>query len=64
VTALMATSQTAQMVSHMNRGMDNGLTQVELSEVIPQVAFYAGWPKAFSAIPVARDVFAGRAKKM
>lgn len=64
VTALMATSQTAQMASHMNRGMDNGLTQVELSEVIPQVAFYAGWPKAFSAIPVARDVFAGRAKKM
>jgi hypothetical protein len=37
--------------------MDNGLTQAQAAEVITHVAFYAGWPNAFSALPVAKDVF-------
>jgi alkylhydroperoxidase/carboxymuconolactone decarboxylase family protein YurZ len=34
-----------------------GLTEQELVETIIHLAFSAGWPKAMSAIGVARDVF-------
>jgi len=60
VSALIANGQTAQLTPHLNRAMDNGLTQTEASEAITQLAFYVGWPNVFSAMPVARDVFAKR----
>jgi 4-carboxymuconolactone decarboxylase len=42
--------------------MDNGLTQAPAAEVITHLAFYAGWPNAFSALPVTKDVFEKRPK--
>ena len=60
VSALVASGQVAQVLYHLNRAMDNGLTQTEASEVLTQLAFYAGWPNVFSALPVAKDVFAKR----
>jgi 4-carboxymuconolactone decarboxylase len=62
VSALIANAQTAQIPFHLNRAMDNGLTQEEASEVMHHIAFYAGWPCAMSALPVAKDVFAKRQK--
>jgi 4-carboxymuconolactone decarboxylase len=41
--------------------MDNGLTQEQSGEVVTQLTFYAGWPNAFSALPVVKDVFEKRA---
>ena len=49
--ALIASGQVAQITYHLNRAMDNGLIQSEASEVVPHIAFYAGWPNAFSALP-------------
>lgn len=60
VSALMASGQVAQIPYHLNRAMDNGLTRTQASEVITQVAFYAGWPNAFSAVPVVKGVFDSR----
>src|SRR6266699_1576155 len=60
VSALIASGQVAQMPYHLNRAMDNGLTQAQASEVITHLAFYVGWPNAFSALPVAKDVFEKR----
>ena len=60
VSALVASGQVAQMPYHLNRAMDNGLTQAEASEVFTQLAFYAGWPNVFSALPVAKEVFEKR----
>jgi 4-carboxymuconolactone decarboxylase len=40
--------------------MDNGLTQEEAGEMLTQLAFYAGWPNVFSAMPVFKDVFTKR----
>ena len=57
VSALIATGQVAQVTFHLNRAMDSGLTREEAGEVISHLAFYAGWPYAFSAVPVAKDVF-------
>jgi 4-carboxymuconolactone decarboxylase len=62
VSALIASGQVAQMPYHLNRAMDNGLTQAQAGEVITHLAFYAGWPNAFSALPVAKDVFEKRPK--
>jgi 4-carboxymuconolactone decarboxylase len=60
VGALIANGQIAQLTPHLNRAMDNGLTQGEAAEAITHLAFYVGWPNVFSAMPVAKDVFAKR----
>jgi 4-carboxymuconolactone decarboxylase len=57
VAALIAGGNTEQLKSHLARAQDNGLTETELKEVIIHLAFYAGWPRAMSAITVAKDVF-------
>jgi len=62
VSALVASGQVAQMPYHLNRAMDNGLTQPQASEVLTHLAFYAGWPNVFSALPVAKEVFEKRSK--
>lgn len=60
VSALIANGQVSQIPYHLNRAMDNGLTQTQAAEMITQLAFYAGWPNAFSALPVMKDVFEKR----
>ena len=60
MSALIATGQVAQITYHLNRAMDNGLTQTQASEVLTQLAFYVGWPNVFSALPVAKEVFEKR----
>jgi 4-carboxymuconolactone decarboxylase len=62
VAALIASGQVGQITFHLNRAMDNGLTKEQAGEVINHLAFYAGWPNAFSALPVAKEVFAKRAE--
>jgi 4-carboxymuconolactone decarboxylase len=62
VSALIANGQTAQITYHLGRAMDNGLTQEQASEVLTQLAFYAGWPCVFSALPVVKEVFEKRQK--
>jgi 4-carboxymuconolactone decarboxylase len=62
VSALIANGQTGQIPYHLGRAMDNGLTREQASEVLTQIAFYAGWPCAFSALPVVKDVFEKRVK--
>jgi 4-carboxymuconolactone decarboxylase len=62
VSALIASGQVAQITYHLNRAMDNGLTQPQASEVVTHIAFYAGWPNAFSALPVVKEVFEKRQK--
>ena len=62
VSALVASGQVAQIPYHLNRAMDNGLTQAQASEVFTQLAFYGGWPNVFSALPVAKDVFEKRTR--
>jgi len=57
VSALIASGQSAQITYHLNRAMDNGLTKTEASEALTHLAFYAGWPNVFSALPVVRAVF-------
>ncbi len=46
-----------QLRGHLARAKDNGLSEAELKEVIIHLAFYAGWPRAMSAVTVAKEIF-------
>ncbi len=59
VAALVAGGDAEQLRFHLGRARDNGVTETELLEAITHLAFYAGWPKAMTAVNVAHDVFAG-----
>jgi 4-carboxymuconolactone decarboxylase len=56
VAALIAGGNTEQLRGHLERARQNGVTDDELKEAIIHLAFYAGWPKAMSAVQVAKDV--------
>lgn len=60
VAALISQNQAAQLTFHLNRAMDSGLTREQAAEVVTHLAFYVGWPKAMSAVPVLKEVFASR----
>ncbi len=60
VAALIAMGQPEQLTFHANRAMDNGVTRAELAAMVTHVAFYAGWPRAMSAVPVVERLFAAR----
>jgi 4-carboxymuconolactone decarboxylase len=57
VAALIANGNTEQLTGHLSRAKQNGLSETELAEVIIHLAFYAGWPRAMSAVKIAREVF-------
>ncbi|RVP58488.1 carboxymuconolactone decarboxylase family protein, partial [Sinorhizobium medicae] len=60
VAALISVGQVEQITFHLNKALDNGLTEEQAAEVITHLAFYAGWPNAMSALPVAKAVFEKR----
>jgi len=62
VSSLIASGQVAQVSYHLGRAMDNGLTKEQAGEMISHIAYYAGWPNAFAAMPVAKTVFDARTK--
>ncbi|CAN7261510.1 carboxymuconolactone decarboxylase family protein [Bosea sp. LjRoot9] len=57
VSALIALNRPDQLRSHVARARQNGVTETEIVEAITQLAFYAGWPNAITAVGVAREVF-------
>jgi 4-carboxymuconolactone decarboxylase len=59
VATLVAGGDAAQLRFHLGRAVENGVTEDELIEVITHLAFYAGWPKAMSAVAVAKELFGG-----
>ena len=61
IAVLTALYRTDQLRGHIDRGLENGLTEEEIGELITHVAFYSGWPTAVNAAQVARQVFDDRA---
>ena len=60
VATLIALYRTEQLPGHLRRALDNGVTKDEIGEIITHMAFYAGWPTAASAAPIAQKVFEDR----
>ncbi|MBS6138205.1 MAG: carboxymuconolactone decarboxylase family protein [Megasphaera sp.] len=42
---------------HMETAKKNGVTKDEMVEIITQLAFYSGWPKAWGAFAYAKEVY-------
>ena len=49
-----------ELAIHIPRGLDNGLSPEEISEIILHVTFYAGWPTGVQASLTASEVFERR----
>lgn len=42
---------------HLKTAKQNGITKAEIAEIITHAAFYAGWPKAWAAFRLAKNVW-------
>ncbi len=60
VAALVALYRGEQLRGHLERALNNGVTESEIVELITHLAFYSGWPTAMSAALLAREVFEKR----
>ena len=43
---------------HLQTARTNGITRTEIAEILTHAAFYAGWPKAWAAFRMAKEVWA------
>jgi 4-carboxymuconolactone decarboxylase len=59
LTALAALRQEEELAMHVRAAVRNGLTAEQITEVLLQVAVYAGVPAANRAFAIAQDVLAG-----
>lgn len=58
VSALIAQGITdSSLKYHMETAKKNGVTKDEMAEIITQLAFYSGWPKAWAAFGYAKEVY-------
>jgi len=55
--ASLITQGVPQLEAHLNIARQNGVTKEEIVELITHLAFYAGWPKAWSAFNLAKEIF-------
>jgi 4-carboxymuconolactone decarboxylase len=60
ISALIASYRPDQLRGHIGRGLDNGLTKDEISEIITHLAFYSGWPGSMTAARIFQEVLAER----
>ncbi|MFT8329947.1 carboxymuconolactone decarboxylase family protein [Bifidobacterium psychraerophilum] len=57
IAALMSGGNFPQLKSHITLGKAHGITQTEIVEIITQLGFYCGWPKAWTALTIAREIY-------
>jgi 4-carboxymuconolactone decarboxylase len=58
IVSLIAGGNFEQLKFHLQKGKDNGLSKQKIVEVITHQAFYSGWPKAWSAFNLVKEVYA------
>ena len=58
ITALISSGITdSSLTYHLQTAKKNGITHTEIAEILTQVGFYAGWPKAWAAFRLAKEVW-------
>ena len=58
ITSLISQGITdSSLTYHLQEAKKNGITRTEAAEIITHIAFYAGWPKAWGAFRLAKDVW-------
>ena len=57
IAALFSAGLYPQLKAHLQLGKEHGVTKTEAVEIVTQLAFYCGWPKAWSTFPLIREVY-------
>lgn len=58
ITALIASGVVdSSLQYHLATAKKNGITKTEIAEILTHLAFYAGWPKAWAAFRMAKDIW-------
>ena len=57
IAALFSAGLYPQLKSHLILGKAHGITKQEAVEIVTQLAFYCGWPKAWSTFPMIDEVW-------
>ena len=57
IAALFSAGLYPQLKSHLILGKEHGITREEAVEIVTQLAFYCGWPKAWSTFPMIDEVW-------
>lgn len=57
IAALMAQGLYPQLKSHLSLGKKHGITKEEVVEIVTQLAFYTGWPKAWTTFSLVKEVY-------
>ena len=58
VTALTASGILDQSLKfHLLNAKNHGVTKEEIAEILTHAAFYAGWPKAWAALRMAKEIW-------
>jgi len=57
VAALVSGGNLEQLTYHLDFAKANGVTKAEIAEILTHLAFYVGWPKAWSAFNRAKEIF-------
>ena len=57
IAALFSAGLFPQLQAHITMGKAHGITKEEVVEVITQLAFYCGWPKAWSTFPMIQEIY-------
>lgn len=58
ITSLISQGITdSSLTYHLQTARQNGITRTEISEIITHIFFYAGWPKAWAAFRLAKEVW-------
>ncbi|KRK32968.1 carboxymuconolactone decarboxylase family protein [Loigolactobacillus bifermentans] len=55
--ALIAQGLFPQLKAHLKMAQANGVTQTEIVALVTQLAFYTGWPKAWSAFDLVKQTY-------
>ncbi len=59
ISALVASGMVdSSLKYHLQNAKNNGITKEEMAEIITQLGFYGGWPKAWAAFNMAKEVYA------
>lgn len=59
VVALISSGMTdSSLAYHIQNAKNHGVTKEEMAEAITHIAFYVGWPKAWAAFNMAKEVYA------
>lgn len=57
IAALVSGGNFEQLRAHLTLGRAHGITREEIAGMLTHLAFYCGWPKAWSAFTLAKEIF-------